>query len=232
MIPGKVGRTGMLLLIALLSLSLLVLSWPRFLAAFRYLPVEHALNQYYADSEIPSDRLPILIRFAGEAIDIHDHHRYRDGLSRLHHLRALDVNTPARERREAWRSAEAEAMNSLRLAPAQSALWLQLATIRWVLHDEPGTIVEPWKMSVYTGRTHSSLYLRRIEIGLAHLEDLDTEGVAMLRSQLRLAWTARPGALANLLARLDRDLGLVRKVMKGSEPEMMAEVEAWLERIR
>ncbi len=192
---GKGRRLGMLLLIAAASLLLIALSWPRFLAAFRYLPVDRAMDRYYADNEIPSDRLEVLIGFAEEALAHHPHYRYHDGLSQLHYLRALDPNTPARERRAAYRSAEAEAVESLRQAPAQAALWLQLATIRWVLHDEPETIVAPWKMSVFTGRNHSSLYTRRVEVGLMHRAFLDEEGRAMLRDQLRLAWRVRPGAL-------------------------------------
>ena len=230
---ARIGsRLAILLLVALVSIIVISLAWPRVLASVRYLPVDRALSRYYADNDIPTDRLLVLIGFAGEAIGMHDHYRYRDGLSQLHYLRGLDVNTPALERRGAYREAESEAMESLRTAPAQSSLWLRLALVRWVLHDEPETIVEPWKMSVFTGRSHSSLFAHRVEIGMAHLEYLDQEGRAMLRDQLRLAWKIRPGTLVRVLARRDPGLLLTRDLLGVGDPGLLAEMETWLERIR
>ena len=218
--------------VLVVALTVLLLAWPRFLASVRYLPVEIALDRYYADNEIPSDRLLVLIRFAGAALGHHEHYRYHDGLSQLHYLRGLDVQTPASERRDAYRAAEQAALAALRRAPAQPATWLRLATVRWVLHDEPETILQPWKMSIFTGRTHSSLYTHRVELGLAYRPWLDDEGEAMLRSQLLLAWRVRPGTLIRVLARRDRGLTVTRELLAASDPAALAEMEAWLEKLR
>lgn len=230
--PGIGSRLAMLVLTAIVSVVLVSLAWPRLAASIRFLPVDRALATYYSDNEIPTDRLSVLAGFAAEAIGIHDHYRYRDGLSQIHYLRGLDIHTPARERRSAYRESESEAMESLRQAPAQSALWLRLATIRWVLHDEPETIVEPWKMSIFTGRSHSSLYAYRVELGLAFLAYQDQEGRAMLRDQLRLAWKIRPGTLVQVLARRDPELLLTRNLVGNGDPGLVTEMEAWLERVR
>jgi hypothetical protein len=232
MSPGVGSRLAMLLLTALVSVLLVSLAWPRLMASIRFLPVDRALDTYYSDNEIPTDRLLVLTGFATEAINIHDHYRFRDGLSQLHYLRGMDIHTPAMERRDAYRTSESEAMESLRQAPAQSALWLRLATIRWVLRDEPETIVEPWKMSIFTGRSHSSLYAYRVELGLAFLGYLDQEGRAMLRDQLRLAWKIRPGTLVQVLARRDPQLLLTRDLVGNGDPGLVTEMEAWLERVR
>jgi len=218
--------------IGLVALAVLSLAWPRFLASVRYQPVDAALARYYADNQIPSDRLLVLIRFAEEAVGIHDHYRYHDGLSQLHYLRGLDPQTAARERRDAYRQAEAEAVASLSQAPAQPAGWLQLATVRWILREEPERVIEPWKMSIFTGRTHSSLYSRRVEMGLAHRAFLDAESVAMLRDQLLLAWRMRPGALAQVLARRDPQLSVTRGLLEASDPAALNEMETWLEKLR
>lgn len=224
-------RFGFIALVALVSALVLYLSGPRFLANVRYLPVSTALDRYYSDNQIPSDRLTVLIRFANEAISRHDHYRFHDGLSQLHFLRGYDVQTPARERRAAYRSAEAEAVESLRQAPAQSAVWLRLATVRWVLRDEPENIIDPWKMSVFTGRTYSTLYSRRVEIGLAFLQQLDEEGRAMLRDQVRLAWKLRPGGLMQVLTRRDPGLVVMRELLAAGDPQVITEMEEWLERL-
>jgi hypothetical protein len=218
--------------IALISIAVLILSWPRLQASFRYLPVDIAISRYYVDQQIPSDRLEALVGFTEQAIAYHDHYRFHDGLSLLHYLRALDVFTPAMERRDAYRQAAVEAMTSLGQAPAQPSAWLRLATVRWILHDEPETIIQPWKMSIFTGRTHSSLFARRVEIGLSQRAFMDQEAVAMLRDQLLLSWGARPGTLIRVLAKRDRELAVTRALLERTDPVALAEMEAWLEKLR
>ena len=230
----KVKTSNLLVIasVAFVSVVVLALSWPRLQASFRYLPVDIAISRYHTDSQIPSDRLAVLIGFSHQAIAYHDHYRFHDGLSLLHYLRGLDVVTPALERRQAYRQAEAEAITSLGQAPAQPSAWLRLATVRWILHDEPETIIQPWKMSIFTGRTHSSLFALRVEMGLAQRQFMDQEAVAMLRDQLLLVWRARPGTLIRVLARRDRDLTVTRELLINTDPVALTEMEAWLAKLR
>ena len=231
-ISSKTTQTIQLGIITLVALSVLALSWPRLKASIRYRPVDIAIARYHTDQQIPSDRLAVLINFTKQAIDYHNHYRYHDGLSQLHYLRALDVYTPALERREAYRLAETEAASSLQQAPAQPSVWLRLATVRWILHDEPEAIIQPWKMSIFTGRTHSSLFANRVEIGLAQREFMDQEAVAMLRDQLLLAWRTRPGTLIRVLARRDPQLAITSMLLTGTDPSALEEMEAWIAKLR
>ena len=54
----------------------------------------------------------------------------------------------------------------------------------------------------------------------------------MLLDQLRLAWRARPGTLIRVLARRDPGLDVTRYLLGDSDPDTLAEMEAWLERLR
>jgi len=218
-------------LTGLIAIATLMLAWPRLAASYRYLPVEIAIARYFSSREIPSDRLNVLIRFATEALGHDDSYRYHDGLSLLHLLRALDLNTPALERRDAYLASMDEAKLSLQRAPAQPATWLRLANVRWVLHEEPEDIVAPWKMSIFTGRTDSTLFTQRMEIGLAHREYMDAEAVAMLRDQLLLAWRTQPGSLMGVLAKRDRDLAVTRPLIESTDPVALAEMEVWLDKL-
>jgi hypothetical protein len=217
---------------ALVAAIALVLAWPRLRASYRYLPVDIAIQNYYSKREIPTDRLPVLIRFAGEAIAHNDHYRYHDGLSLLHLLRALDIHTPALERRDEYRAAESEAMESLQRAPTQPASWLRLANIRWILHDEPENILAPWKMSIFTGRTDSSLVAQRVEIGMAFHDFMDEEGVAMLRDQLLLTWRMQPGSLMQVLHLRDRQLTITHRLIGETAPQVLADMETWFAKVR
>jgi len=231
---GNTIRTRLFALVSigLLAIAVVALSWPRFQASFRYLPVDIAISRYYTDHEIPSYRLAILVEFAQQAIGYHDHYRYHEGLSVLHYLQALDPYTPALERRPAYRLAESEAIASLQVAPAQAATWLRLATVRWILHDEPEDIIGPWKMSIFTGRTISTQFANRVDIGLSQREFMDTEAVAMLRDQLLLGWRGQQHSLVRILARRDRDLVVTRELLAEMDPLALADMEAWLEKLR
>jgi len=226
------ARYAILAVAGLLAILVLSLSWPRFQASFRYLPVDIAISRYYTDREIPSHRLDILVGFAQQAIGYHDHYRYHDGLSVLHYLQAIDPYTPGLERRPAYRLAESEAIASLRMAPAQASTWLRLATIRWILHDEPEDIIGPWKMSIFTGRTISMQFAIRVDIGLSQREFMDAEAVSMLRDQLLLGWRAQQRSLVQILARRDRDLVVTRELLADTDPLALADMETWLEKYR
>jgi hypothetical protein len=221
-----------MVLAVVLATAVLLLSWPRLRASYRYLPIEIALQAYFTTREIPSARLDVLIRFARQAVAWHDHYRYHDGLSLLYLLRAVDVNTLALQRRDAYQAAADEAMAAVQRAPAQPAVWMRLANIRWTLHDEPETILTPWKMSILTGRTDSSLLAQRVELGLAHREYLDAEAVAMLRDQLLLAWRLQPGSVMRVLALRDPELAVTRALVQNTDPLALTEMEAWLEKLR
>jgi len=216
----------------LLGVALLALAWPRLHAGVRYLPVDLAISRYFSDRQIPSDRLAVLIGFADEAIQRHDHYRYHEGLSLLHYLRGLDVNTPALERRPAYAMAAAEAAAVVQRAPAQTGAWLRLASIRWILHDEPEDIIQPWKMSIFTARMDAALLVQRVEIGLAYWPYLDDEAVAMLRDQMLLAWRLQPGTLVGMLARRDRPLTVTRQLLANTDPVAIDEMESWIGKLR
>ena len=215
----------------LLGLILLYLAWPRMQASYRFLPVDIAIERYFDNREIPSRRILTLIGFAGEAIGHHDHYRYHNGLSLLYYLRGLDIHTPALERRAAYRSAETEAMETVKRAPAQPEAWLRMAMVRMVLRDEPEEVIEPWKMSIFTGRTHSTLLVPRTTIGLDYLGFLDRESRSMLRDQLLLAWAMKPVELLRMLKTNDPGLEKSGALLGNTAPATLLEMEERIEKI-
>jgi hypothetical protein len=231
-LKSRISQFSVLSLVVLLAGVTLSLAWPRMQASYRFLPVDIAIGRYYDQREIPTHRILTLMGFAGEAIARHDHYRYHDGLSFLHYLRGLDIYTPALGRRGQYRAAEAAAMAVVKLAPAQPEAWLRIATVRAILRDEPGDVLEPWKMSVYTGRTHSTLMAPRVGIALPYLEFMDKEARAMLRDQLLLAWALKPLDLLHKLKQADRRLERARALIGNSAPAVLAEMEERIEKIR
>ncbi len=218
-----------ILLLSVFCLAALWFSGPRFYAGLRFVPVELALSRYFEDRILPSDRLQSLIKFADQAIKAHDHNRYRDGLSLLHYLRGQDPNTPAMERRKAYRLSEAEALESLRAAPARAATWLRVAKIRALLREEPETVIEPWRMSIFTGRTQSHLMVGRIDLGLQYLDAMDSEALSMLRDQLMLAWRTDRRSVAGVLRYRDPGLAKVRQLIGTLDAAVLAQMEAQLD---
>lgn len=229
---SQISQYSAAALAAMLALGTLALAWPRLQASVRFLPVDHAIGRYYDTREIPTNRMLTLIEFADEALALHDHYRYHDGLSLLQYLRGLDVYTPALERRDAYRAAEAEAIEAVRRAPAQPEAWLRIATVRSILRDEPETVLEPWRMSIFTGRTHSRLMAPRVGIAFPYLEYLDAEGRSMLRDQMLLAWSLKPLELLQQLRARDPALTRTRELLAPLAPAALAEMEERLEKAR
>jgi len=229
---SRISQWFVVSLAAALALATLTLAWPRLQASIRFLPVDIAIERYYGNREIPSHRMLTLIGFAGQALALHDHYRYHDGLSLLHFLRGLDIYTPALERRDAYRAAEAEALATVQRAPAQPASWLRIATVRAILRDEPEEVIAPWRMSVFTGRTHSTLLAPRVGIALPYLEFMDPETRSMLRDQLRLTWSLKPLELLRELKARDPGLRRTRDLIGVIDPAALADMEARIEKVR
>jgi hypothetical protein len=215
----------------LLALLVLALAWPRLSASVRFRPVDLAIEQYHETREIPTHRLQTLIGFAGDAVRTHGHYRYHDGRSFLHLLRGLDIYTPALERRGEYRLAEQAAIETVKRAPAQPEAWLRIAMVRAILRDEPEAVLEPWKMSVFTGRTHSTLMVPRVGVGLPYLEFMDAESRGMLKDQLQLAWALKPRELLRELQQRDPRLQATRQLIAATNPSALAEMEERIENV-
>ena len=212
------------LLILAAAAFLAWLAWPRLHAALRYLPVDTAINRYYDTSEVRAEQLKGLQQRAGEAIAIHPHHRYWDGLSLLLHLQAADTGNPLHERRRAFEEAILAAEASLRRAPAQPRTWLRIAQARAWLRYPPEQVIEAFKMAVYTGRVEPSMFLARLSLGLAYMPRMDGEGLAMLRDQLLLAWRLRPRLLANALKNGELRMDPVERLLSGAHDTVLEEI--------
>jgi len=229
---SRISQWFAVTLAAALALATLGLAWPRLAASYRFLPVDHAIERYHDSGEIPTRRMLTLIGFADEALSLNDHYRYHDGLSFLYFLRGLDIYTPALERRSAYRKAESEAIETVRRAPAQPEAWLRIATVRSLLRDEPDAVIGPWRMSVFTGRTHSTLLVPRVGVALPYLETIDAETRSMLRDQLLLAWSLKPNELLRELKVRDPRLQQTRDLIGATAPAALADMEARIEKVR
>jgi hypothetical protein len=231
-LKSRISQWSVIALAALLAVGALALAWPRLQASLRFLPVDHAIERYFETREIPSNRMLTLIDFSRQALALHDHYRYHDGLSLLHYLRGLDIYTPALERRAAYRAAEAEALETVRRAPAQPEAWLRIAIVRSILRDEPAAVIEPWRMSVFTGRTYSTMLAPRAGVALPYLEFMDAETRSMLRDQLLLAWSLQPNELLRELKARDPALAKTRELIAALAPAALAEMEVRIEKVR
>ena len=144
----------------------------------------------------------------------------------------ISINTPALERRGAYRSSEKEAIETVKRAPSQPEAWLRIATVRSILRDEPEDILPPWRMSVFTGRTHSTLLAPRVGVALPYLEFMDDETRAMLGDQLLLAWALKPTELSRELKARDPRLERTRALVGKTAPGVLSDMEERLEKTR
>ena len=200
------------------------LAWPRLHASLLYLPVDTAIGNYYRDGRIDGRQLEALRARAREAIAVHPHHRYWEGLSLLHFVAAADPRKRLYERRDAFEASIRAGEASLGLAPAQPRAWLRVARARAWLRYQPEQVIEALKMAIYTGRVEPALVHARLELGFAYLPRMDAEARAMLRDQLLLAWRMRPRDLVRELRTGSLKFQPVEALLEGAHDPVLDEI--------
>jgi hypothetical protein len=201
-------------LILLAAAGLLLLSWPRLQASLRYLPVDSAIARYWDGATLPAGQLQALGERAREAIRIHGHYRYWDGLSLLYYLQGMDTGVPVTERRAALEASIQAALEALRRAPIQPTTWLRVAAARASLQRPAEAVRKALELSIYTG-----------------LRSMDQEARRLLRDQTLLTWRLQEGAFIESLRSGAIRFSDVERVLVGSHNEVLAEMEVKLARV-
>lgn len=191
----KPARIGLSLLSLVVAAALVSLAWPRLRASLVYLPVDTALARHWAGDTPGPDQLAALSVRARQALAVHEHYRYRDGLSILEYLRAQDSGLSAQERRALLAASDEAALQSVSQAPMKPAGWLRVALARQYLGEAPASVIPPLLMSVYTGRVEPTLQLLRLELMYGLQRHLDADGRRLLQDQTLLVWQLQPRAL-------------------------------------
>jgi hypothetical protein len=220
--PAQLSRYALALLTGMAACLLLALAWPRLQASVRYLPVDTALSAYRAGSDIDPAQLDPLAERAEAAIAAHGHHRYFDGLSELKLLAGGDMRRPYWQRRQRLEESLAAAGGAVHRAPARPRTWLRIARLRAALGYPADQVIEPWTMSVLTGRVEPTLMLTRLQLGFRYFGALGGEATGLLRDQLLLAWSVAPREVRSALEDGALDSGLVRQLLGDGDPGILA----------
>jgi len=104
--------------------------------------------------------------------------------------------------------------------------WQRIARTRALLERPAADVIEPLKMSIYSGRVEPVLLLGRLELGYRYLDSLDAEGRGLLLDQTLLAWTAQPREVRKAIASGRLALADIRALLQPREPAILAEMEA------
>lgn len=219
-------RYTLVLIIAVTAVVLLSLSWPRLQASLRYLPVDTALSKYRESRQVNTQQLDGLIERAREAIALHDQYRYREGLSELQILSGQDVTKPYWQRRQVLEQSISSALEVVERAPVKPRTWLRIARTRAFLGYPRDEVMPAWKMSVLTGRVEPTLMLLRLELGFRYFNGLDRESRLLLRDQAVLTWAVHRRGVLQRLETGSLDIGLMRELLSGRNPDIIAAMEA------
>lgn len=213
------------ILVAILAATLIALAWPRLHAAWLFLPVENAIQDYWIDGSLSAEQLSDLQNRTRAAIDVHAHARFWNALSLLHYLEGLQADVSLNRQRQSFEAAIAAANESLRLAPIQPRLWMRKAeALNWLaFRADPA--LSAFKLSVYTGRVEPMLSLARLRLGYDRLGSLDEEGRELLRDQTLLAWHMRQREVLVALERGQLPFSRVRYLLESTHPDLLAEIE-------
>ena len=209
----------------LVSATVLYLAYPRLHASLLYLPVDTAISNYHESRSVPDDQLKGLQQRAQEAIEAHPHYRYWDGLSLLYYLEGIDAGTALYQRRQAMEQSIEAATAALKRAPSQPRAWFRLAAARsWLMYPDQ-EIIDPLLMAVYTGRVDPSLFMARLELGMAYLAQMDEEGISLMRDQALLAWQLQPRAISRALKSGSLPLTSIESLLGPAHTAVLVEIK-------
>lgn len=225
---AQIHRYTLLLITSTAACILLALSWPRLQASVKYLPVDTAISNYLKTRESDISQLAGLVERAEEAIAIHDHYRYFEGLSELQILSGQDMSRTIWQRREALEASIKAAEQAIMRAPAKPRTWLRIARAREFLAYPSETIIPPLKMSILTGRFEPTLMIGRLELGFRYLSQLDAEGQKLLRDQAVLTWQTQQKPMLERIKSGTLNIGLLGEVLSDSNQAIVSEMEARL----
>ena len=226
--PRLLLRYTLVLLIGVMVFVLLSLSWPRLRASVRYLPVDTAISKYWETREVNTPQLDALIERAREAIALHDHYRYWEGLSELQILSGQDMGKPYWQRRQILEQSLLSTGEVVRRAPAKPRAWLRIARVMAFLAYPKDEVISAWKMSVLTGRVEPTLMLARLELGFLYFDGLDNESLALLRDQAVLTWAVRKRQVLKRVQNGSLDFDRMREVLSDHNQDIISEMESYL----
>ena len=230
MLPEKSPalRYALITIIGVASSVLLAFSWPRLQASIHYLPVDTAISKYWETRVTNTQQLDALIGRAREAVKLHDHYRYRDGLSLLQTLSGQDMSKPYWQRRQVLEQSILSAQEVVRRAPAKPGTWLRIASGKSLLGYPPDEVIPALKMSILTGRVEPTLMLARLALGFRYFNDLDNDTALLVRDQTVLTWVVHKRQVLKHLKDGSWDINLIRRVLSGHHPDIITEMEAHL----
>jgi len=219
-------RYTLVLIVGLSAVLLFALSWPRLRASIAYLPVDTAISKYWETGKLDNAQTGGLIDRAEEAITIHDHYRYYEGLSELKILSRKDQNRSIWQRRQDLEDSILEAEQVVKRAPVKPRIWLRIASAKEFLVYPAEEIIPALKMSILTGRVEPTLMLTRLELGLRLVPAMDEEAIRLVRDQVVLTWTIHKKAMLKRIKSGSLSLVSLREVLARNYPAIMSEIEA------
>jgi len=223
---SRIRTYALVVLAGLCAVVVLMLSWPRLQASLLFLPVDTALSQYHETRQIEPAQADALAGRAREALAKYDHYRYWEGLSELQVLASQDADKPYYQRRQILEQAVVAATEAVKRAPARPRTWLRIARARAALGRPGVDVIQAWKMSVLTGRVEPTLMLARLKLGFRFHVVLDNDLVNLLRDQTVLTWSVQKRSFMESMDSGSLDPGLVRGILSGFHPDIIAEMEA------
>ena len=80
-------------------------------------------------------------------------------------------------------------------------------------------------MAVYTGRVDPSLFMARLELGMAYLAQMDEEGISLMRDQALLAWQLQPRAISRALKSGSLPLTSIESLLGPAHTAVLVEIK-------
>lgn len=213
--------------LALLSILVLMMAWPRWLASLQFLPVQQARGTLYQSSQSSPD-FQSLIKRSERTIAIHDDYSYHSALSLLYYLQGTDARASLQVRRVSLEQTLQEAKIAIHGAPLQPDIWLLMAQAGAQAFLPANEMAAFFRMAIWSGRVEPTHLIGRLQIGFALQRHLDEVSLGLLRDQALLAWNLKQHEFISAIRSNKLQRARVEALMRDSHPDVVREMEAVL----
>ncbi len=219
------GQVFAFLALAMLVAVMLVMAWPRLLSSLQFLPVQQVHSQLYKADAAQNVDLPSLQARTQRALNYYDAYSYHSVGSLLAYVRASDSNVSLYSKQQLLNDSMVEAKIALAGAPLQPDLWLRLAQAG-VQNFLPATqLLNFFRMAIWSGRVEPTHLIGRLHIGFALQNQLDADGLNLLRDQVLLAWNLKRADFQRALRMGQLNYSRVVALMSSTHPDVVREME-------
>ena len=185
------------LFLAIVSLAILMMAVPRFIASLYVLYPESVIS--HPSDNIPAEAYTQSLKALDSALAWDDNPDYWQAKSVCHFALVNYPNTPLVQQYLHFIEARKAMVLGLSLSPVDASAWFKLAFANKTLQQPASAVTDALRLSVYAARVEPELTLQRWVLAYTYWDYLTIEDKSLWLKQVPIAWQYMPKKLVSFV---------------------------------